>query len=146
MFRPVIRLPKVAVWALAILLAVVFVRTGISKLGGPSASGWAGRLAHWGYPPYARYIIGALEILGGLGVLIPRCRRSAAVILAVLMLGALATHAVYGEYPRLVPPLVLGGLGFAVHVLWWVALVVLAIWLIGFFVRSAEGGARWYRW
>jgi hypothetical protein len=41
--------------------------------------------------------------------------------------------------------LILGGLGFAVHVLWWIALVVLAIWLIGFFVRSAEGG-RWYRW
>jgi len=41
--------------------------------------------------------------------------------------------------------LILGGLGFAVHMLWWIALVVLAIWLIGFFVRSAEGG-RWYRW
>ena len=41
--------------------------------------------------------------------------------------------------------LVLGGLGFAVHVLWWVALIVLAIWLVGFFVRSAEG-SRWYRW
>ena len=41
--------------------------------------------------------------------------------------------------------LVLGGLGFAVHVLWWIALIVLAIWLIGFFVRSAEG-SRWYRW
>jgi hypothetical protein len=41
--------------------------------------------------------------------------------------------------------LVLGGLGFAVHVLWWIALAVLAIWLIGFFVRGVEG-ARWYRW
>jgi len=41
--------------------------------------------------------------------------------------------------------LILGGLGFAVHVLWWIALIVLAIWIIGFFVRSAEG-ARWYRW
>ena len=42
--------------------------------------------------------------------------------------------------------LILGGLGFAVHVLWWVALIVLAIWLIGFFMRSADTGARWYRW
>lgn len=41
--------------------------------------------------------------------------------------------------------LVLGGLGFAVHMLWWIALIVLAIWLVGFFVRSAEG-SRWYRW
>lgn len=41
--------------------------------------------------------------------------------------------------------LVLGGLGFAVHVLWWIALIVFVIWILGFFVRSAEGG-RWYRW
>jgi membrane protein YdbS with pleckstrin-like domain len=46
--------------------------------------------------------------------------------------------------------LVLGGLGFAVHVLWWIALVVLAVWLIGFVVeRGAVSGRRrrWYgRW
>jgi membrane protein YdbS with pleckstrin-like domain len=46
--------------------------------------------------------------------------------------------------------LVLGGLGFAVHVLWWIALAVLVIWLLGFLFRSAEtAGAsrrRWYRW
>jgi hypothetical protein len=41
--------------------------------------------------------------------------------------------------------LVLGGLGFAVHMLWWIALIVLAVWLIGFVVRGTEG-ARWYRW
>ncbi|HWB65994.1 MAG TPA: hypothetical protein VG708_04090 [Mycobacteriales bacterium] len=41
--------------------------------------------------------------------------------------------------------LIFGGLGFAVHVLWIVALVALALWLLGFFVRGAEG-ARWYRW
>jgi hypothetical protein len=41
--------------------------------------------------------------------------------------------------------LILGGLGFAVEVLWYVALVLLVLWLIGFVVRGAEG-ARWYRW
>jgi len=110
-----IRLPKAVLWALAILLAVVFVRAGITKLGGPSASGWAGRLAHWGYPPYARYVIGVFEILGGLGVLIPRWRRAAAAILVALMLGALCTHAVYREYPRLLPPVVLGGLALLLY-------------------------------
>jgi hypothetical protein len=41
--------------------------------------------------------------------------------------------------------LILGGIGFAVHALWWIAVVLLAVWIIGFFVRGAEG-ARWYRW
>lgn len=37
-----------------------------------------------------------------------------------------------------------GGLGFAVHFLWIVAVVMALVWLIGFFARGAE--ARWYRW
>lgn len=45
---------------------------------------------------------------------------------------------------------ILGGLGFAVHVLWWIALAVLALWLIGFVAggAAASGGRRrWYgRW
>src|ERR1700691_2012093 len=44
--------------------------------------------------------------------------------------------------------LILGGLGFAIHILWWIALVVLVIWLVGFLVRMGEGTSRgrWYRW
>ena len=40
--------------------------------------------------------------------------------------------------------LILGGVGFAVHALWIAAVVVLIVWIIGFFVRSGSG--RWYRW
>ncbi len=43
--------------------------------------------------------------------------------------------------------LLLGGLGFALHVLWWLALVALVIWLLGFVLRAGSGGGRrWYRW
>lgn len=45
--------------------------------------------------------------------------------------------------------LLLGGLGFAVHVLWIVAVVLLVLWLIGWLVGAAETGGRrrWYgRW
>jgi hypothetical protein len=55
-----------------------------------------------------------------------------AIILAVLLLA-----------------LILGGLGFVVHVLWWIALIVLALWLLGFFFTGAAAGGprrRWYRW
>ena len=40
--------------------------------------------------------------------------------------------------------LVLFGLGFTMKILWWVALVLLVVWLIGM-IRPAPG-ARFYRW
>ena len=33
--------------------------------------------------------------------------------------------------------LVVFGAGFALHVLWWVAIAALVLWLIGFFLRRA---------
>ncbi|MFE0631203.1 hydrophobic protein [Streptomyces sp. NPDC058864] len=44
--------------------------------------------------------------------------------------------------------LILFGAGFALKALWWIALVVLVVWLLGFVFRAAEGGGRrrWYRW
>ncbi|MGW6461677.1 hydrophobic protein [Streptomyces sp. NPDC055078] len=41
------------------------------------------------------------------------------------------------------------GFGFAVKALWWIALAVLAVWLLGFLMRSRTAGgprSRWYRW
>ncbi len=50
----------------------------------------------------------------------------------------------------LILALILGGLGFAAHVLWWIALVVFVAWLVGFgFSEGAGTGGRrrWYgRW
>jgi hypothetical protein len=40
--------------------------------------------------------------------------------------------------------ILLFGIGFAAHLLWIIAVVLLVVWLIGFLVRGAEG--RWYRW
>ncbi|MFF2847755.1 hydrophobic protein [Streptomyces sp. NPDC058001] len=45
--------------------------------------------------------------------------------------------------------LVLFGLGFAIKILWWIALAFLVVWVIGFlFHGSRTGGSRshWYRW
>ncbi|MEW1912134.1 hydrophobic protein [Kitasatospora sp. NPDC085895] len=43
--------------------------------------------------------------------------------------------------------LLLFGAGFAVKALWWVAVLVLAVWLIGFVARGTTSGrGRWYRW
>jgi hypothetical protein len=43
--------------------------------------------------------------------------------------------------------LILGGLGFALHVLWWLALIALVLWLLGFAFRTGGTTRRsWYRW
>ncbi|MFF1281360.1 hydrophobic protein [Streptomyces sp. NPDC058299] len=45
--------------------------------------------------------------------------------------------------------LLLFGAGFALKILWWVALAVLIIWLLGFLFRGTGAGGgrgRWYRW
>jgi hypothetical protein len=45
----------------------------------------------------------------------------------------------------LILAILLAGLGFAVHLLWWLAVIVAIIWLLGFAFRSGRG-SRWYRW
>jgi hypothetical protein len=47
--------------------------------------------------------------------------------------------------------LVLGVFGFALHLLWWIAIAALLVWLLGFLLRPAEGMSRprrrrWYYW
>jgi hypothetical protein len=45
---------------------------------------------------------------------------------------------------------IFGGLGFAAHVLWFVLIAAVILWVLGFFVRGVESGIgrrRWYgRW
>lgn len=72
----------------------------------------------------------------------PRSRKSAAV--GWRWFPALA-HRGPGYIPRmgilllvLIFALLLGGFGFVVHFLWWVALFALALWVIGFFVGRSR--------
>jgi len=45
--------------------------------------------------------------------------------------------------------LILGGAGFALHALWWIAAIVFIAWLVGFGFSGGElsggGRGRWYR-
>ena len=106
-----------AIWTLAVVIGLLFVLIGLSKIAGPSADHWAERLSHWGYPAAARYVIGAVEMLAGLGVLFPQLRRPAAIALMVMMSGALVTHVVHGEFFRVISPLILGGAAYGLYTL-----------------------------
>ena len=44
---------------------------------------------------------------------------------------------------------IFGGLGFAAHVLWFVLIAAVILWLLGFMLGGVESGMgrrRWYRW
>jgi putative oxidoreductase len=108
-------LPTWAFWVLTSFLSLVFVLTGLSKLAGPSAVRWAARFANWGYPAFTRDAVGCLEILGGVGLVLNFSRRPAALVLTVLMLGALCTHLIHGESVRLIAPTFLGAQAFVIY-------------------------------
>lgn len=43
--------------------------------------------------------------------------------------------------------LILFGAGFALKILWWLAIIALVVWLLGFIFRGAgPTRGRWYRW
>lgn len=104
-----------AIWTVAVVIGLLFVLIGLSKMAGPSGINWAVRLSQWGYPAASRYAIGGIEILAGLGLIVPPLRRSAAIALMVVMAGALGTHLIHGEFVRLLPPLILGGLSYGLY-------------------------------
>jgi hypothetical protein len=42
--------------------------------------------------------------------------------------------------------LLFGAGGMVMHALWYVLVIALILWAVGFLMRSADGGGRWYRW
>jgi putative oxidoreductase len=68
----------------------------------------------WGYPAWFAFVIGASEMAGATLLLLPRLATYAAVFLAVIMLGALATD------------IVVGALGAGTPLFHLVALVIIA--------------------
>ncbi|MFF7335606.1 hydrophobic protein [Streptomyces sp. NPDC090306] len=44
--------------------------------------------------------------------------------------------------------LILFGAGFALKALWWIAVIVLIVWVLGFVIKPSGSGrkGRWYRW
>jgi putative oxidoreductase len=96
---------RAGTWALSALLALLFVVTGSSKLAAipPSPENFA----RWGLSPTFMLVIGAVEVLGGLGLLFPRFAPLAALVLIGTMLGALRTGIVFGEMLHVILPAVL---------------------------------------
>ena len=101
----------VALWAVTGLLACLFAFAGVLKF---VSAEEAEQFAAWGYPDWFRVLIGAAEVAGGLGLLLPRTASLAAAGLGVVMVGAVWTHLGHGEIPKASVPFVILGLLAAV--------------------------------
>ena len=98
-------------WVLSILGAAGYVMAGLPKVLGQAAASFEG----WGYPGWFSYLVGATEMSGGIGLLIPKLAKWAAIGLILVMLGAVYTEATNS--------------GLAVRPLPWMVLAGLVAWL-----------------
>ena len=85
------RAVNITLWVVQVLLAAFFVFAGINKLLGLQPE-MVESFARMGAGPWFRYLVGALELAGGIGLLIPRLSGLAALGLAGVMVGAILTH------------------------------------------------------
>jgi putative oxidoreductase len=98
---------SIALWALQALLGLTFAMAGLAKVGGDPAM--VEMFATIGLGQWFRYVVGALELAGAVGVLIPRLSGLAALGLVCLMAGATLTNVlILGTSPLLPIGLMLG--------------------------------------
>jgi uncharacterized membrane protein YphA (DoxX/SURF4 family) len=86
---------EVVLWLLALFLAYVFIRQGAAKFN--DDSGWARAFRAWHYPAWFRIAVGAWELIAGVLVLIPRLARFGAIMIIIVMIGGMLTHAYWGH-------------------------------------------------
>jgi len=83
----------IALWILQLLLTLPMAGSGIEKFTKPA---WARMFRTWGYPDHFYLVIGAVEVVGAAGLLIPKATSYAAGMLAVVMAGAAVTQITHG--------------------------------------------------
>ena len=83
-------LQQAIAWTLEALLAASFIFAGFPKI--QPGEMMLKRLANWGYSPEFTMLIGLLETTGGLLVLAPATADFGALIIGIMMIGAVWTH------------------------------------------------------
>jgi putative oxidoreductase len=90
---------------LATLLGLAMIGGGAMKLAGQSSQ--VAAFTTWGLPAWFRALVGTFEVVGGILLIVPTTTPAGSLILSTIMVGALWAHAANGEWPHLVPVIVL---------------------------------------
>jgi hypothetical protein len=105
---------ETTLWILQVLLAAIFLATGLTKLTQPRTKMAAGPMRWAADVTDGQFrLLGALEVLGAAGLIVPAAlgigsilAPLAAVGLVLVMIGAIATHLRFDEANRLAVPIV----------------------------------------
>ena len=96
------KVSNVISWVLVVLLALGFLLASLGKLAGVQTE----MFAKWGYPAWFAMIIGVAELLGAIGLLIPKITKFAILGLTAVMIGAAYTHLANGEGLQVLRPVI----------------------------------------
>lgn len=108
---------NIVAWVLQVLLGLAFIASGLKKF--TDLAGTVAMFSGIGLPGALAYVVAGAEVLGGIGLLVPRFTRPAALGLIVVMVGAVVMHAT--KIP--------GGLANGVPALVLLALLAVVFWL-----------------
>jgi hypothetical protein len=100
----------------ALALSAFFVVGSLSNIFAPASI--YGEYLHWGYPSWFHFITGSFELMTAVLLVRPRTRVWGSALGCTVMLAALATVTLHGEYAHGVAPLVAAALAVLVG---WVA-------------------------
>jgi putative oxidoreductase len=99
---------RIAITTISILVGVLFLFAGGTKLApGAMQARHVETFIRWGYPGWFMYVVGVVEVGGGLLLFIPATRFYAAALLACNMIGAAITHLKAGEMANVPVPVIL---------------------------------------
>lgn len=115
---------RAAGWAVLVLSGLFFVANGIQKLSGTEHA--VAMFEALGLPDGMRILVGAMELAGGLCLVIPRLTTGAAVFLGCLMAGAVVVELRGGHtFGALIPAQ-------------WLVLFALVVWVRSKLHRARE--------
>lgn len=83
----------IALWLVTGLMALMMAGSGVAKFTQPA---WQRMFRVWGYPEHFYQVIGVIELVAGLGLLVPKTASPSALILMVVMIGAGITRLLNG--------------------------------------------------
>ena len=88
------------------LLTIQFLAAAAGKFTGA----WDQKFGLWGYPTWGPFAVGLLEVVAVILLFFPYSRKTALLILMLVMVGAALTHLLNGEPWRIIHNLIIAGI------------------------------------